>query len=145
MKPVWVLTAEERKQKFEGRTLRKTSPKIIIGAGVNSSLDKVFSKDLDTIDQYVKFSLFCEPVKVLDMETYLLRQIIRLVALNVVRFLTDPYFSRMVAFRANMSRDAQQQLQAVLHTRCRQFARGLEEMMELTEVDRDKVRTSMDS
>ena len=77
MKPVWVLTAEERKQKFEGRTLRKTSPKIIIGAGVNSSLDKVFSKDLATIDQYVKFSLFCEPVKVLDMETSLLRQIIR--------------------------------------------------------------------
>ena len=61
----------------------------------------------------------------------------------VVRYLSDPYLSRMVAFRANMSCEAQQQLQAVLHTRCRQFARGLEEMMELTEADRDKVRTSI--
>ena len=77
MKPVWVLTAEERKQKFEGRTLRKTSPKVKSGAGLNSSLDNVFSMDLATIDKYVNSGLFCEPVKVLDMETSLLRQIIR--------------------------------------------------------------------
>ena len=62
-----------------------------------------------------------------------------------VRYLTDPFFARMVAFRANMSRDAQQQLQAVLHTRCRQFASTLEEVMELTEADRDKVRTGRES
>ena len=77
MKPVWVLTAEERKQKFEGRSKRKSSPTMRSGANLNSPLNNVYSTDLATIDKYVKSSLFCEPVKVLDMETSLLRQIIR--------------------------------------------------------------------
>ena len=50
-----------------------------------------------------------------------------------------------MAFRANLLCEAEQHLQAVLHTRCTQCASTLEEVMELTEADRDKVRTSKES
>ena len=48
--------------------------------------------------------------------------------------------SRMVAFRASLSCDGQQQLQAVLLARSRHTATRLEEMMELSEADREQVR-----
>ena len=78
MKPVWVLTAEERKQKFEGGMKRKIS-----SANANetnlprSGVSDSDSADLATIAKYVETGLFCEPINVKDMETSLISQIIR--------------------------------------------------------------------
>jgi hypothetical protein len=46
----------------------------------------------------------------------------------------------MVAFRASLSHEGQQQLQAVLLARCSKFASRVAELEELTEADREEVR-----
>ena len=46
----------------------------------------------------------------------------------------------MVAFRASLSHEGQQQLQAVLLARCSKFASRIAELEELTEADREEVR-----
>ena len=46
----------------------------------------------------------------------------------------------MVAFRASLSHEVQQQLQAVLLGRCSRFASRIAELEELTEADREEVR-----
>ena len=45
----------------------------------------------------------------------------------------------MVAFRASLSSEGQQQLKAVLLARTRQFASSLQEMLELPGPDREEV------
>ena len=46
----------------------------------------------------------------------------------------------MVAFRASLTNEGQQQLQMVLLARCSRFASRIAELEELTEADREEVR-----
>ena len=70
MRTTWVLTEEERKQKFEGRTKRKSC---------SSDNNEEFSEEeLVAIGGYVKASDYWDQSN--DLDTSLLRQIIRMVA-----------------------------------------------------------------
>ena len=69
MRTTWVLTEEERKQKFEGRTKRKSC---------SSDNEELSEEELATIGGYVKASDYWDQSN--DLDTSLLRQIIRMVA-----------------------------------------------------------------
>ena len=78
MKTAWVLTDEERKQKFEGRGKRKSMSKFAAEENLNDSVQSIISSsDLALIDSYVNASSCCDPSQVKDMDTALIRQIIR--------------------------------------------------------------------
>ena len=69
MRTTWVLTEEERKQKFEGRTKRKSC---------SSDNEELSEEELASIGGYVKASDYWDQSN--DLDTSLLRQIIRMVA-----------------------------------------------------------------
>ena len=132
MKTTWVLTDEERKQKFEGRGKRKSCSSENPGeegrngggeeastAGRKVSLSE---EELSTVEGYVRASDYWEQSKVNDMDTGLIRQIIR-----------------MVAFRANLDESGQNQLRFLMSERTTRFASGLLEFQSLCAKDRDQI------
>jgi len=127
MKTTWVLTEEERKLKFEGKGKRKRSSSIgngdnqegILKASNNSAL---LQDDLAHIGNFVEASGYWETSKVNDMNTELIRKIIR-----------------MIAFRADLDQVGQEQLQAVMVTRVKKFANKLTEFHSLCTSDKDKI------
>jgi hypothetical protein len=77
MKTTWVLTEEERKLKFEGKGKRKRT-----STGENTGsweeTKTVFPEnDLSQINTYIAASDFWQTSKVNDMDTGLIRKIIR--------------------------------------------------------------------
>ena len=70
MRTTWVLTEEERKQKFEGRTKRKSCS--------SDNNEELSEEELVAIGGYVKASDYWDQSN--DLDTSLLRQIIRMVA-----------------------------------------------------------------
>ena len=84
MKTAWVLTDEERKVKFEGRVKKKTKSE---DSNTEKDLvDKLHAVDLAgyisdeelfEVNYYVEISEYHEISKVYDMETTLIRDIIR--------------------------------------------------------------------
>ena len=130
MKTTWVLTDEERKQKFEGRGKRKScsseSP-VEEGRGgeeASTAGRKVIlsEEELSTVEGYVRASDYWEQSKVNDMDTGLIRQIIR-----------------MVAFRANLDESGQNQLRFLISERTTRFASSLLEFQSLCAKDRDQI------
>ena len=82
MKTAWVLTEEERKLKFQGKGKRKRSSSSGIRDSQNEAVKQpnndVLSKDdLANISNYVAASDHWETSKVNDMDTELIRKIIR--------------------------------------------------------------------
>ena len=69
MRTTWVLTEEERKQKFEGRTKRKSC---------SDNNEELSEEELVAIGGYVKANDYWDQSS--DLNTSLLRQIIRMVA-----------------------------------------------------------------
>ena len=69
MRTTWVLTEEERKQKFEGRTKRKSC---------SDNNEELSEEELVAIRGFVKASDYWDQSN--DLDTSLLRQIIRMVA-----------------------------------------------------------------
>ena len=130
MKTTWVLTDEERKQKFEGRGKRKScsseSPVEEGRSGEEASTAgrKVIlsEEELSTVEGYVRASDYWEQSKVNDMDTGLIRQIIR-----------------MVAFRANLDESGQNQLRFLISERTTRFASSLLEFQSLCAKDRDQI------
>jgi hypothetical protein len=82
MKTAYVLTEEERKLKFDGKGKRKRSSSCgnkesqeeAVNAFTNTALNE---KDLANINNYVVASDYWETSKVNDMDTELIRKIIR--------------------------------------------------------------------
>ena len=132
MKTTWVLTDEERKQKFEGRGERKSSSTDSCGGeegrGEESSTSSTSRKvtlsgdELGVVDSLVKASDYWEQSKVNDMDTALIRQIIR-----------------MVAFRANLDESGQEQLKHLMSERTRRFAGSLADFQGLSCADREEI------
>ena len=129
MKTTWVLTDEERKQKFEGRGKRKScsseSPvEERSGEEASTAGRKVIlsEEELSTVEGYVRASDYWEQSKVNDMDTGLIRQIIR-----------------MVAFRANLDESGQNQLRFLISERTTRFASSLLEFQSLCAKDRDQI------
>ena len=84
MKTAWVLTDEERKVKFEGRVKKKTKYE---DSNTEKELDDklhavdvagyISDEELFEVNYYVEISEYHEISKVYDMETTLIRDIIR--------------------------------------------------------------------
>ena len=81
MKTTWVLTEEERKQKFEGKGKRKRNSKDLEGEDIDSDLAtlnrSINEEEMLEVNDLVKTSGYLEMSKVNDMETSLIRDIIR--------------------------------------------------------------------
>ena len=81
MKTTWVLTEEERKQKFEGRGKRKRKSEDQDGDDIDNNLAGLTSgiteEEMLEVNDLVKTSGYYEMSKVNDMETSLIRDIIR--------------------------------------------------------------------
>ena len=82
MKTTWVLTEEERKLKFDGKGKKRRSSSI--GQSEQQVLDikpdtsaHLSEDDLALITHYIAASDCCETSKVNDMDTELIRKIIR--------------------------------------------------------------------
>ena len=78
MKPAWVLTEDERRQKSEGRNKGKISSIDINKQNLNDFFStNLCSEDLAAMERYVKASSTFDPTQLRDMDTSLIRQIIR--------------------------------------------------------------------
>jgi len=126
MKTTWVLTEEERKQKFEGRKKKRKSGSIDEEI-VDDPLARVgiSSQELEEVEQYVRTSGHWDVSKVSDMNTSLIRE-----------------FIRMVAFKHSLSAWGQEELRSVIRRRVERFATGVRELQELTYGDRQTILTT---
>ena len=122
MKTSWVLTEEERKLKFAGKGKKR---KERAASGGITQLDPAASPaeagagqgagaglggaDLARLQRLVSVSGWCEVSRVADMDTQLIRKIIR-----------------MIAFKAALDPDGQAQLRSVLSSRSLNFVTKLE-------------------
>lgn len=128
MKTSWVLTDEERKQKFEGRGKRKSGSEEkedkseMDQASTAGSKLIMSEEEMTNIQDYVRASHYWEHSKVNDMDTNLIRQIIR-----------------MVAFRANLDDLGQDQLHNLMVERTTRFANSLSEFQDLCPEDRKEI------
>ena len=87
MKTTWVLTEEERKQKFEGRSKKKRNSDDQDSENVDGNLanlaDFINEEEMLEVNDLVKTSGYYETSKVNDMETSLIRDIIRLTSIDI--------------------------------------------------------------
>ena len=129
MKTTWVLTEEERKLKFAGKGKKRkdrassgsisvsessTEPgeagSLAFAAGLTQMpMLGLCEADLADIQSYVTASGVHEPSRVADMDTQLIRKIIR-----------------MIAFKATLDQDGQNQLRGVITSRCLKFVTHIE-------------------
>ena len=126
MKTTWVLTEEERKQKFEGRRKGKRNSEDPDGDNIDGDLANISTgiteEEMLEINDLVKMSGYYEMSKVNDMETSLIRDIIR-----------------MIAFSHRLPSSGQNQLKSVLAKRFRKIAKKLREFQLLSFKDREEV------
>ena len=129
MKTTWVLTEEERKLKFAGKG-KKRKDRVSAGGSVSVSetcgessgaelsnngppgqmpVLGLCEADLADIQSYVAAAGVYEQSRVADMDTQLIRKIIR-----------------MIAFKATLDQDGQSQLRGVINSRCLKFVTKLE-------------------
>merc|ERR1711872_944632 len=127
MKTTWVLTDEERKQKFDGKGKKRRSSSVgqsdhnllKIKTDDNAHLSE---DDIAAISNYVAASDYWEISKVHDMSTELIRKIIR-----------------MIAFRAALDQSGQDQLQLVMINRVQSFANKIAEFTSLSHHDKEQI------
>lgn len=131
MKTTWVLTDEERKEKFEGRRgkrKKKTGPEYEAcddPPGVPDIKERISEDELVEVNQYVRDSGHWDISKVNDMDVSLIREIIR-----------------MVAFHHKMSDSGQKELNTVIIKRGRKFAYCVREFQDLSYHDRQQLLTA---
>lgn len=128
MKTAWVLTDEERKVKFEGRVKKKNK------SGNNNIDDELEGRpslghpkyisevEISEVNYYLEISEYHEISKVHDMETPLIREIIRL-----------------VAFQQSLSKSGQAQLRSVMAERAHLLAIRVLEWIPLSHNDIEKL------
>ena len=118
MKTSWVLTEEERKLKFAGKGKKRkdriSSGSVSLCEGDQSDVTNMpmlgmCQSDLADIQHYVAASGSGDVSRVSDMDTTLIRKIIRL-----------------IAFKASLDSDAQVQLRQVITSRSQKFVSKLE-------------------
>ena len=132
MKTTWVLTEEERKLKFAGKGKKRKdrvsgggSISVSESSGESPGVDPSASgppgqmpvlglceTDLADIQSYVAAAGVYEQSRVADMDTQLIRKIIR-----------------MIAFKATLDQDGQSQLRSVISTRSLKFVTKIEVRM----------------
>jgi len=128
MKTTWVLTEEERKIKFDGKGKKRRSSSV--GQSDQNNCIKIKTDDnahlseddIANISNYVAASEYWEISKVNDMNTELIRKIIR-----------------MIAFNAALDQPGQAQLQQVMINRVKRFATKIAEYHSLSHHDKDQI------
>jgi len=119
MKTAWVLTEQERRQKFEAKVRDNKKTK----EDVKKNSDMLLSEeDILEINDLVKISGHFEKSKVNDMETSLLRNIVK-----------------MIAFYHPLPTSGQKQLREVLTKRFKKIAKRIPEFTLLCYKDREEV------
>ena len=128
MKTTWVLTEEERKLKFAGKG-KKRKDRVSAGGSISVSESSgespgaelsagppgqmpvlgLCETDLNDIQSYVAAAGVYEQSRVADMDTQLIRKIIR-----------------MIAFKATLDQDGQSQLRGVISSRSLKFITKIE-------------------
>jgi len=124
MKTSWVLTEEERKQKFEGKGKAYKRLEVDVKKAVDIDLS---DEETLHINSLVKTSGHFERSKVNDMETSLLRNIVK-----------------MIAFKHPLPASGQKQLREVLTRRFKKIAKRVPEFTMLCYRDREEVRKSFE-
>ena len=135
MRTTWVLTEEERKQKFEGRTKRKSC---------SSDNEELSEEELASIGGYVKASDYWDQSN--DLDTSLLRQIIRMVAFGA-RITMEGQVTNKVLTGALLNWSGgniktikpQEQLLAVMTERTIGFVTSIPEFQQLCRTDREEL------
>lgn len=132
MKTTWVLSEEERKKKFEGRKITKKRRRKSQDEDNEddeccdepSRVDLYMISDEETVEinKLIEISGYHENSKVNDMETSLIRDIIR-----------------MIAFKATLPKEGQLQLRTVLSRRFRRLAKRLKEFQGLPNAHREEI------
>lgn len=130
MKTTWVLSEEERIKKFEGRKIKRRKGKNPAEEEEDDSTDevpvlscKMISEDeMLEVNNLVRITGYYEKSKVNDMETSLIRDIIR-----------------MVAFKHALPHSGQQQLRNVLTRRFEKIAKKMPDFDILPYEDKKEV------
>jgi len=128
MKTTWVLTEEERKTKFHGKGKKRRSSSVSEHHNDNmveiKTDDNAYltEDDIAAISAYVAASEYWEISKVNDMDTELIRKIIR-----------------MIAFGCVLDQQGQEQLEAVLTDRAVRFANKISELHTLTHSEKSLI------
>jgi len=128
MKTTWVLTEEERKTKFHGKGKKRRSSSVSEHLNenmVNIKTDDnayLTEDDIATISAYVAASQYWEISKVNDMNTELIRKIIR-----------------MIAFGCVLDQPGQEQLEMVLSDRAMRFADKITDLHTLSHSDKSLI------
>merc|ERR1712013_142560 len=128
MKTTWVLTEEERKTKFHGKGKKRRSSSVSEHLNenmVNIKTDDnayLTEDDIATISAYVTASQYWEISKVNDMNTELIRKIIR-----------------MIAFGCVLDQPGQEQLEMVLSDRAMRFADKITDLHTLSHSDKSLI------
>lgn len=128
MKTSWVLTEEERKLKFEGKgkgkRKRKSDDQDEETVDNNLAVLSISEEEMLEVNDLVKTSGYYEMSKVNDMETSLIRDIIR-----------------MIAFCHPLPVNGQKQLREVLSKRYKKIAKRLREFQFLSFKDKEEILT----
>ena len=153
MKTTWVLSEEERKKKFEGRKInrkRRRRSQEEEGDQDEESDDPAAAaeephliSEAETLEvtELVKISGHHDISKVNDMETSLIRDIIRSLVSGLRNMSPmDILPCRMVAFKHPLPRDGQQMLRDVLSRRFRRIAKKLKDFQMIPIKDKEEVR-----
>ena len=131
MRTTWVLTEEERKQKFEGRTKRKSC---------SDNNEELSEEELVAIGGYVKASDYWDQSN--DLDTSLLRQIIRMVAFGA-RITMEGQVRNKVLLNWSGGKikttEPQEQLLAVMTERTIGFVTSIPEFQQLCRTDREEL------
>ena len=130
MRTTWVLTEEERKQKFEGRTKRKSC---------SSDNEELSEEELATIGGFVKASDYWDQSN--DLDTSLLRQIIRMVAFGARITMEGQVRNKVLIWSGDniKTRKPQEQLLAVMTERTIGFVTSIPEFQQLCRTDREEL------
>ena len=136
MKTTWVLSEEERKKKFEGRKIKKKRRQNMNDENEEDedSTDESSGKgcqvisddEMIEVNELVRINGYFEKSKVNDMETSLIRDIIR-----------------MVAFKHPLPHSGQQQLRNVLTRRFEKIAKKMTDFDILPYEDKKTVSISV--
>ena len=145
MKTTWVLSEEERKEKFDGRKInRKRKLSKDASGECEEEDDPVVDNNLITDDEMLELN---ELLRVsghndqskLDMDVELIRSIIKYVKTSEFLFYILFYIYRLIAFRYPLPAEGQSQMREVLSRRFRKLAKSLKEFQSLPSRDKDEI------
>ena len=113
---------------------KKCKPK----SGKPTSVSYISEEEIVEVNEFIQLSEYFAMSKVKDMETGLIRELIRYFHCDI-QFIEPILYFRIVAFKQPLTVAGQSQLQRVLIQRSNNFARKLKDFQNLSQGDQNKV------